>query len=165
MTNAIISFNVHQADTQVPCLWACHSNILAEQNEVEGLLLSSLSIRLKYNKLKEEKNKEKAFLREEKDGKNGWQDRRKNLTKSYKIWKDRISNRLQRKFLNSCVHCEKLEMLACLSCTGLLPDDGTEVSKELRPKGCKIISHKERYCQKYSCSRVYPISTTILLTW
>lgn len=168
MTNAIISFNVHQAGTQIPCLWACHSNTLAEQNEVEGLPLSSLSISLKYHKPKEEKTRRRLPLRRISERRRVAKSKTdtETPTKNYKIWKDRVSNRLQTNFLKCCVHCEKLEMLACFSRTGLLPEDGTvaEVSNELFPNGCKTISHKEKYCQKYSCSRMHPVSTTILLT-
>lgn len=165
MTNDIISFNVRQAGTQIPYLWACHSNTLAEQNEVEGLPLSSLSISLKDPKTKGEKTSRRFSSERKTMAKTDGKRDIKKLTNSYKIWKDQVSNGLQKKFLNSCVHCEKLEMLACLSCTRLLPEDGTvpEVSNELFPKGCKTTSYQERYCQKCSCSRIYPVSTTILL--
>lgn len=166
MTNVIISFNVQQAGTQIPSLWAYHSNTLAEQNEVEGLPLSSLSISLKYPKTKGKKTRRRLSSERKRMAKMSGRTDIKKPTKSYNIWKDQVNNGLRRKFLNSCVHCENLVMLACLSHTGLLPEDGTvpEVRNELFPKSCKTISHQERYCQKCSCSRIHPVSTTILLT-
>lgn len=61
----------------------------------------------------------------------------------------------------SCVHCEKLEMLAWCSCPGLLPDNGTvaEFGNKLFPKG----HLSESYCQKYSCWRIDTISTGVIL--
>lgn len=78
-----------------------------------------MSLSPKYHKPKEEKTRGRLSSERKRMAKTGGKTDIKKPTKSYKIWKDQVSSGLPRKFLNPCVHCEKLEKLACLSYTGL----------------------------------------------
>lgn len=105
---------------------------------------------MKYRKAKEKKRREeekavyKKNLREGKGGKK--QESQKTPTKRAQIHEIKKAMDCRGSFWNlNCIHCEKLEMLPCFSCTGLLPEDGilAEFSNELLPKGCKTISYKD----------------------